>query len=358
MRLKILLIIVLVVSFFSSEGQVLYSISGIVEEADGVTLPSATIFLDGSEKKTSTNDKGEYRIGGLEPGTYVLTVHFVGYKTSKQNVIIQDKSVTVNVKMEEVETSLKEVVIKSKAGRNKYLPIFLKSFLGDTENGRACFITNPGIIRFSEDGLYVTAKTRDFLEIENRNLGYKIRYLLREFKLNRATMITSFTGECIFESLEGSVDEMEEWRINRRQAYDGSLMHYFRSLYSNSVDKEGFFFYFIKDAKKKTQRIDTHRLNEESIAKHVDSNFVEIEFPEPLYVVYNAKDDSASEALNDEKRITKALNERKGSMMEMYLKKATIDAKGSIVDYRSFLIRGYWGERRIGDQLPFEYMPK
>ena len=150
---------------------------------------------------------------------------------------------------------------------------------------------------------------------------------------------------------------MEEWEKNRRLAYDGSLMHYFRSLYSNTVNKEGFFFYFIKDAKKKTQRIDTQRLNEASIAKHVDSNFVEIEFPEPLYVVYDPKDGTASEAVNDEQRITKALNERKGSMMEMYLKKATIDAKGSIVDYRSFLIRGYWGERRIGDQLPFEYMP-
>lgn len=358
MHSKLILTAILLFSFFCSEAQEIYSISGIVKDASGETLPAATIFLDGSEKKTYTNDKGEFMLGKLSPGTYQLTAHFVGYKASKKNVIIQDKSANVNLTMEVAENSLKEVVITNSKSRNKYIQLFLKSFLGDTENGKSCFIVNPEIIRFSEQMMYVTAKTKDFLEIENRNLGYRIKYLLRDFKFNRSTLIASYTGECIFESLKGTADEMNIWNKNREQAYYGSLMHYLRSIYANTVHKEGFYFYAIKDAKKETQQIDTRRLNAQSVAKPTDSNFVEIEFSEPLYVLYDfQKDQSSATTLIDEERITKALNERTGSIMELYLKKATIDAKGSIVDYRSFLIKGYWGERRIGDQLPFEYVP-
>jgi hypothetical protein len=355
---KVVLVAILLFSFFYSEAQEIYSISGIVKDASGETLPAATIFLDGSEKKTYTNDKGEFILGKLSPGTYELTAHFVGYKASRKNVIIKDKSVVVNLTMEVAEHSLKEVVITNSKSRNKYIELFLKSFLGDTENGKSCYIVNPEIIRFSEQLMHVTAKTSDFLEIENRNLGYRIKYLLRDFKFNRSTLIASYTGECIFENLKGTTDEMNIWNKNRREAYYGSLMHYLRSIYANTADKEGFHSYAIKNAKKETQQIDTRQLSVQNIAKPIDSNFLEMEFSEPLYVFYDFhKDQSSAGTLTDEERITKAFNEKTGSIMELYLKKATIDAKGSIVDYRSFLIKGYWGERRIGDQLPFEYVP-
>lgn len=353
---NIFLFITLLFSFVSVEAQETYSISGTVNDSKE-TLPAATIFLDGSEKKTYSNDKGEFRLGGLSPGTYELTVHFVGYKTSRQNVQIKDKSVTVDIKMVAAENSLKEVVITNSISRNKYLQLFLKAFLGDTENGKGCYIVNPEILRFSEQTIFVTAKSKDFLEIENRNLGYKIRYLLRDFRINRSTLIASYTGECIFESLKGSAEEVKVWNENRRMAYYGSLLHYLRSLYSSTVNKEGFFFYPIKNAKKETQQIDATPLIAQAITTHTDSTFADVQFDEPLYAFYEGSAGQSAFAVSEEERITKAINEKRGSIVELYLKKATIDAKGSIVDYRSFLVRGYWGERRLGDQLPFEYVP-
>ncbi|NNU34479.1 hypothetical protein HK413_10800 [Mucilaginibacter sp. S1162] len=47
--------------------------------------------------------------------------------------------------------------------------------------------------------------------------------------------------------------------------------------------------------------------------------------------------------------------ENKGSILNLFLDKAIVDRKGSYTDYRTFLIQGNWGRRRIGDQLPFEY---
>lgn len=353
---NIFLFITLLFSFFYARAQETFSISGIVKDSKE-TLPAATIFLDGSEKKTYSNDKGEFRLGGLSPGTYELTVHFVGYKTSRQNVQIKDKSITVDIKMVAAENSLKEVVITNSISRNKYLQLFLKAFLGDTENGKACYIVNPEILKFSEQMIYVTAKSKDFLEIENRNLGYKIRYLLRDFRINRATLIASYTGECIFEGLKGSAEEVKVWNENRRMAYYGSLLHYLRSLYTNTADKEGFFFYTIKNAKQETQQIDTRPLIAQAITTHTDSTFADVQFGEPLYAFYEVNTGQSASVVTEEERINQAIKEKRGSIVELHLKKATIDAKGSIVDYRSFLIRGYWGDRRLGDQLPFEYLP-
>jgi hypothetical protein len=353
--LKNLLVLIFLISGFCAKAQETFSVSGIVKDAGGETLPAATIFLDGSEKKTYTNDKGEFILSGLSPGTYQLTVHFVGYKASKQNVIIQDKSAKVNVTLESSSTALKEVVITNSVSRNKYLQIFLKNFLGETDNGKSCIILNPEIIKFSEQSVFVIGKTYDFLEIENRNLGYRIKYLLRDFRINRATLIASYTGECIFEDLKGSEEEVNTWKENRKSAYLGSLMHFLRSLYRNNTDKEGFFFYPILST---TQEIDTRRWSAENIAEHPDSNFLAIKFSGRLYVVYNNQTDTASSGKIEEERITKALRDKTGSIIELYLKKATVDAKGSLVDYRSFLVRDFWGNRRMGDQLPFEYTPE
>ena len=354
---KIALILTLLILFLHAKSQVSYSINGVVKDASGETLPSATIFLDGSEKKTSTNDKGEFAIAGLSPGTYQLTVHFIGYKTWKRNVLVRDKSMTIDVEMAASEVSLNEVVITNKASKNKYLGLFIRNFLGETENGKACFIANPEILKFSEQGLYVTARTSGFLVIENPNLGYRIKYLLRDFRLNRMSQVASYTGECIFENLEGSDIEKQEWEENRRLAYDGSLMHFLRSLYSGTTDLQGFFFYPIKNARKEGQHIDTNNLTREDITSTTDSVFLNIKFPEPLYLVYDTLAGKNDVVGKDEARIKQAIKDNKGSTVELFLEKATIDAKGSTVDYRSFLIRGLWGTKRIGDQLPFEYLP-
>ena len=220
--------------------------------------------------------------------------------------------------------------------------MFLKSFLGETENGKSCQILNTGILIFSEQMLSVTAKSNDFLEIINQNLGYKIRYSIRDFKLNRYTSIASYTGECIFESLKGSENEELQWEENRRKAYEGSLMHFIRSLYSNTTKDNGFSYYYILDYNKSKQRLGPP-LQTEDFVSHEKKELATIKLSAPLYVRY------APEGVSP--------TEQTASIIAPFLPTATIDSKGSVVDYRSFLIRKYWGTKRLGDQLPYEYTP-
>lgn len=353
---KIFLLMLLMAFFGQIHAQVSFSISGTVKNVKDGELPGATIFLDGTEKKTYSNEKGEFKLDNLSSGTYQLSVQFVGYKAYKKNVIIEDKSIVINVLLDNSEETLKEVAIISTASKNKYLAMFLKSFLGDTENGNSCRLINPEIIKFSEQQLTVTAKTNAFLEIINENLGYKIKYSLRDFTLNRLTSVTSYAGECIFESMKGSESEEKTWNENRKAAYEGSLMHFMRSLYANTLDKDGFYCYYILDYNKPKQRLGP-LITPDTFVNHEKKDLATIKLSSPLFVAYDpAYANNQNNAGSNTGNANQGAVERT-SIVAPYLGSAVIDSKGSIVDYRSFLIRRYWGTKRLGDQLPYEYVP-
>jgi len=334
-----------------------YSISGVISDAKGETLPAATIFLDGSQKRTYSNDKGEFQLANLEPGTYQLTVHFIGYFSSSQNVIITNKSVKLKILMKENQIALREVVIKNDPVKDKYMDLFLKNFLGQSPGARSCELLNPEVLNFSAYSPFVEVNSDDFLIIENHNLGYRIKYLLRNFKFNRATLVANFTGECTFENLEGTEEQKQKWTKNRKQAYFGSMMHYFRSLYRNELQENGFFTYKVQNDGIPPLTVRDQPLNADQIAKHTDSKMMTVKFPGKIYTIYDTYDRLSEDPKVNKKRIKASITRGTGSQVYLYLNNASVDAKGSIVDYRSFLIQGYWGGKRLGDQLPFEYDP-
>lgn len=352
---KILMALLLFFLCSTLYAQKTYTISGIISDSKGETLPAATIFLDGSQKRTYSNDKGEFNLTGMAPGTYQLAVHFIGFHSSTQNVIIQDKQVTLKIIMKENQIALREVVISKDMVKDKYMDLFIKNFLGDTPNARSCEIQNPEILKFEAYSPFVEVRTDDFLVIQNNNLGYRIKYLLRNFKINRATKVASYTGESVFESLDGTEVQKQQWDKNRKQAYMGSLMHYLRALYNNVTRENGFFTYKVKNDGKPPLAVDPKLLSTPKIAKHIDSTFLQIQFPGKIYVVYDTYDRMSEDLNVNNQRLKQAMTRRTGSMMYLYLKKAIVDARGRYVDYKSFLIQEFWGGKRLGDQLPFEY---
>src|SRR5690606_29711746 len=64
------------------------TIVGIVREASvGASLDGAVISLDGREVAT-TRRNGEFRITGVAPGTYRLTVNYLGYHRAETEVVL------------------------------------------------------------------------------------------------------------------------------------------------------------------------------------------------------------------------------------------------------------------------------
>lgn len=334
--------------------QTKYTITGKVIDSRGAKLSAATVFLDGSQKKTITDNNGAFEFSGVNSGTYRLIVHFVGFKPGIQTAIVQGESATVDIAMEQAPIALKEVVIGNNNLREKFMKIFIENFLGESKNGKACKILNPEIIDFSTNKSFIEANAEDFLTIENPNLGYRIKYLLRNFKFNNATSTASYDGECIFENLEGSDAQAAIWKENRKIAYEGSFMHYLRSLFRNKSREEGFLTYLVKGQGKPPLPIDPRPLTANQITKHVDSTFMVFKFPGRIYTVFDRQ-----KAISEDKHLkSESINQymdKTGSLLMLYVDQAVVDLKGSYVDYKSFFIQGYWGTKRIGDQLPFEY---
>src|SRR5206468_7526403 len=78
------------------------------------------------------------------------------------------------------------------------------------------------------------------LIIENKALGYNIRYQLESFSYNFNTHLFFYQGYPFFQQMNGSFSKQKKWEKRRKEVYYGSLMHFMRSVYRNILLKEGF----------------------------------------------------------------------------------------------------------------------
>jgi len=87
------------------------SISGrVIDAQSGAPLPSVTVELD-NQSTTLTNEKGEFVISKLKPGTYLLQISSIGYKTQEKKVSPSADSIVI--KMETWNLFMQPVEVKA-----------------------------------------------------------------------------------------------------------------------------------------------------------------------------------------------------------------------------------------------------
>lgn len=75
-------------------------------------VPFVTIFLEGTTVGTTTDETGHFQLLNMVPGTYTLLVRSVGYKTHKQEVVVEvNKTKEIKIELEQDVLGLDEVVI-------------------------------------------------------------------------------------------------------------------------------------------------------------------------------------------------------------------------------------------------------
>ncbi|WP_341837780.1 TonB-dependent receptor [Chitinophaga pollutisoli] len=96
-----------------AEEQAPGNIVGVVLTNDGQPAPMVTVLLKGKNRGDMTNEKGEFNIRRVQPGTYTLQVSLVGFETSEQTVTVEaNQTATVNIHLQLSNTQLNEVIIK------------------------------------------------------------------------------------------------------------------------------------------------------------------------------------------------------------------------------------------------------
>jgi hypothetical protein len=169
----------------------------------------------------------------------------MGYLPYSKSVIISDQTVNIKIVLQENTVQLNEVVITADPNREKNLQLFKEFFIGRTPNSARCKILNPQVlyIKFDGDHNILSVTSNEFLVVENKALGYRLKYMLNLFEYNFDTRIVYFSGLPVFEDLKGSGSKRRTWLKNREIAYAGSPQHFFQSLYRNKVEEEGFILY-------------------------------------------------------------------------------------------------------------------
>lgn len=344
-----------------------YTISGTVTDDNQKPLAGATVFADGTQIATATDNAGKFNMVVSTPGSYHISVRMLGYALDSKDVLLKEQPATLNFTLALKPVILHEVNIGSGEAWAKNYAIFEKEFMGSTKNSRECIITNPHVLYFSTQKNKLYAQADDFLIIENKRLGYHIKYLLKTFEHNpegqgvydavfavqhKTPGHTAYSGEVIFEELPGTDAQKQEWAKNRLDTYNGSLMHFLRSVFTGTWLKEGF--------------LTNIPVQVDSLPATAAKSFVSYK-QKDLYVTYAPQ--KVIEFLSKAKTpannaIIAKLKTLKSkpiyrSELQLFSQDVLIDSRGSIPGgyLVNFLIRGDWINKRVGDQLPFEYQP-
>ena len=211
-------------------------ISGKIQTENGNVIPNVNVYLDGTKTSTVCANDGSFRLDvqGQKSGNLIFQKDH--YETSifpLNQAIGKSVKVIINPVSEIEEVT---IIPYTEQAYKDYINYFLDKFIGfDREN---VSIKNQRTLKFSYDkkNQFLKVKAPQTLVIENKNLGYSIRYNLINFEADFKKKTNSYLGTSFFKESNNKKNAI----LNRMNAYNGSLMHFLRSLYKNELEKEGF----------------------------------------------------------------------------------------------------------------------
>ena len=223
-----------------------FTVTGrVINQADKKPIANVNVFLSNATIGAQTAADGTFTLTGIRPGSYQLVVSIVGFYTYQQAIKLNNDNIALpDIEIIAKTIGLKEVVIKphKDPDRDKYFEIFRTEFLGSSELAADCTILNPSVLDFDHDEASgeLKAASYDFLVIENKALGYRIKYLLTDFSRDKAGEKVQFHGSVLFENMKGTPAQQRRWLKMRQDVYEGSEMHFLRSLLNDKLDADGF----------------------------------------------------------------------------------------------------------------------
>jgi hypothetical protein len=327
-----------------------YHITGrVVDAATNQPVADASVFLSNASAGAKSNADGTFSMVNVRGGQYVMVISIIGYATYQQNIVVNKDLVLGDLLIKAQSIVLKEVRIGPDKHWAEHFEIFKREFLGSTDNANECTILNPHVVEFDFDSetRELTATADGFLEIENKALGYKIKYMLSAFTFNAKQHSIYFAGSAFFEDLKGSKRQVKAWQKNRQITYLGSDMNFLRAVIANNVKEQGFkVLRLIRTPNPDYHGGPDNKYHETLVTKPLDVNqYMQLtdikdqyalNFKDCLYVVYN--DSSLS-----------------GSTITILKNYAYFDNNGIFLNPEDMVLEGNWGASRLADMLPVDY---
>ncbi len=228
--------------FLSLNGMAQRSIKGrVVNATTGAAVPGSSVFITNTSKGTVSDANGQFELTAVPAGKHELIISSIGYETvvypfTEAQLPLQLR-VELQIKVKELQNVTVEPYVEE--GWDKWGKTFTENFIGFTDNAVRCRIKNEKAIRFRyfKKSNRLVAFADEPLKIENRALGYTITYQLEDFEVNFKEKSTVYLGYSLYEE---SGRDRKALQKRRDEAYHGSMMHFIRSLYRDSLAENNF----------------------------------------------------------------------------------------------------------------------
>ena len=388
--------------FFSVAAQAQSKISGIT--LDSVThepLAFASVFLANTTLGATTTEKGEFEFPRVPKGTYDIVGSYVGYRLGKQTIMVETTPLRLTINLAPTGNQLGEVVVKPEPNKPEDYRKFAELFLGGSAFSEQCHISNPNDVRVMRDDSTqeLSARTKEFLQIDNDALGYRLKYYGLYFSFDPDAGSITYYGQPVFEEMKPR-DEAQRrlWAANRLMAYTGSFMHFLRCLYTNRLEAGNFLTQQIKvmpnpryeRAQKQREALlaagaaGAYSPAEKDSLRRWSREQPELTTlysePRPIdslrrvnpngrtYMRFSGELQVAHFGEAPDPRFKQPMNTlgysrtpfpplRQVSRLQLADGEAEIQADGSLRNPLAVAIGGYWGFEKIGEFLPYDYMP-
>lgn len=326
-------------------------VGSVTDKFSKQPLENVDMFLDNTTIGDMSDKNGRYEIKNIPPGRYTLIVSLIGYKVEKIPLeIMTGEKIVRNFQLQIKIFRFQplEVTAEKARGWKKNLKRFEKLFIGASQFAGRCKILNPEILDFSRAAGVFLASADAPLEIDNPALGYRIRFILDEFKVSNNEL--SYYGQTQFKEKKPEDEkEREQWQKNRRTAYMGSLRHFLASVLKRRSKTEGFVV---------SRLVDSQKEKKEKAPGLLVTTPIKIENGAlPFERVLSFSGRLQVEYTRERAEENYPQGENRISWIELPDSSVTVDTSGNLLYRDAVKQYGYWAWKRVGDMLPTDYKP-
>lgn len=379
--------ILLFICFSLAVNSTTLSVNGkVIDEDTGSPVELASVFIANTTLGTYSNEKGEFMLTFPKEGVLNLVVSHVSYHPFSININSYKDTITLFIKLKVRVYALSDVQVSQQDPyKSIRFQLFNNLLLGQSKNASACKILNPGMLHLTGNNpnypieeLNMVVRSDSTVLIKNEALGYNIEYNLDYFDISAGKI--TFYGYPLFRNLTVNARKSKQVEKKRQAAYEGSKLHFFRSLYAHRLEEEGFEIYRVWAYRKDTNNYKDYLLME-------DSSFIGIKdvFLEQTTERLNLYDYLTVDSMSGAKRLTivqpfevRYVNrgEEKNYNDQTYYylgvkrtKNAQVTiarlvgnciafyANGSLEKPDELITLGYWSFKQMADLLPYNYFP-
>ncbi len=376
----------------------------LIDQNSGDPISNANIYLANTSIGTTTDSKGYFEICDLPQGTFDVIFSHVSYYFRSERYVLKHPyndigEIELSPKVHQLETVVVEAE-EAELWHDRY-EIFHEQFIGTSDNADSTNITDPYNIEFWESDGNLFASSIDPIEIINRSLGYRIIYFLDHFE--SCSDYTKYSGNAVFSSLtSNNISDKQRWNENRKHIYTGSFRHFLvtlndahsfsfnvldeeydlidsveiersftsrntqRATYSYKIDSlssiadeylndRGFFLYrtFALPWESPAPISDEPISMKELLSPGKISSERYLKFTKYLRVYYIPNYKKEDYTFNFSVRSAKGLQ---SSFIQLEKDSVMVDIKGRYYDKFGIHTFGKFGQERIADMLPYEYV--